>query len=476
MLHLKFKRLLSPFYDSEKQTQNVFRRFIAGEKEIPVNSGNIKKNFSYSESNKITNSYYGQNNEESQLTSTNYDEYISGSIKYVNIKHAHKTIPFRQGVELNTFIKGGNGWQASGVDIYDSEIGQLKESFINDLFFNESEKNDFVYIDGFEEEFFDVSIEDNKIPFEIINKSGIIEPLAIRDTFIVLQQNIPIGWKISNLINGTLQSGNESIIDNSSNLIEISYNEFSPYKDSFEKFILIGEESILLNNNKLNESRIEKFSILGNDDYYFDNITSIAFSGLKYYNIHKHKSINLSIDHQIDYWGTGSLFQFPLSSSVYISTQTTGSGKTVIVTGSYGTGHITLLTGTLAGTNYPERFSFSINYNSAPGYINPEIGYAGYFSGTTLFPNKSGVYLVPDNTTYYNIPIVFTDHNFSINDPNQGYGLTIDVTIRKSFISEVKIHNYGNNYPIGEYRFGIAENSLFLGSQESTGIGILKIK
>ena len=86
------------------------------------------------------------------------------------------------------------------------------------------------------------------------------------------------------------------------------------------------------------------------------------------------------------------------------------------------------------------------------------------------------MYLVPDNTTYYNIPIVFTDHNFSINDPNQGYGLTIDVTIRKSFISEVKIHNYGNNYPIGEYRFGIAENSLFLGSQESTGIGILKIK
>lgn len=475
MLHLKYKKLITPFYDSEKQTHNVFRRLIFQEKEIPANSGNIKKNFSYMESTKVVDSYYSLDNEKTQLASPTYDEYLNGSIKYINIKHAAKSISFRQGVEINNFIKGNNGWQATGLDVYDHEIGQLTEQSTK-TFFNESEINEFVFVDGFGDEFFDVSIEDKKIPFEIINKSGIIEPLAIRDTYLEISQNIPSGWKLYNLIKGTLQTGEESIINNSSNEIKISYEKFLPYKDSFDKFVVVGHQKILLNNNKLNETIIEKFSILGNDDFYFENVTSIAYSGLKFFNLHKHQTMDICVDHQTQYWGTGLLFETPSSSIISIITETTGSGRTIIVTGSYGTGHITLENGSNLGSNYPDKFPFSIGYNTAPGYINPKIGYAGFFSGTDLFPNTSGIYLVPDETIYYNIPVVFTTHNLSTNDPNKGFGLTIDVIIRKSFISDVKINNYGTNYPIGEFRFGIATDSLFIGSNSSTGIGLLKVK
>lgn len=474
MLHIKYKKTLSPFSDSEKQTHNVFRRFLSQEKESPP--GNLIKSFSYKESTKVISSYYSLDNEKTQLSSKDYEEVIINNNKIINIKHSNKSIPFRQGVEINDFLKGFNGWQTSGVDVYDHEIGQLKEGSTKQNYFYEIEQNDYVYIDGLDDELFEVSSDVNKISFEIINKSGIIEPLAIRDTYVSFQENIPKSWDLYNTIKGTLQSGEENIKNNSSNQIKEYYNKFSPYEDLFDDYITIGNEKILLNNNVLNENPIEKYSILGNDDYYFDNIGTFAFSGLKFFEVHKNQNISVTVDHQTEYWGTPPLFDSPLSSSVFIITETTGSGRNVVVTGSYGTGHITIITGTLTGTNYPERFPFSIGYNTAPSYINPEIGYAGYFSGTNVFPNVSGLYQVPDGTKYYNIPVIFTDHNNSINDPNLGNGLTIDVIIEKSFISNVKIHNFGNNYPIGEFRYGIAANSLFSGSQESTGIGVIKIK
>lgn len=474
MLQLKYKKLLDPFIDSEKQVQNVFKRILIENQEIPA-SGSDVKIFTYMESKNVTNSYYSLDNEKTQLASPDYFEYNINNQNFIKIKHSQKTKNFRQGVELNNFIRGTHGWQASGIELYDSEIGQLNENSIKKYF--EESNNNQIFIDGFDDENFDVCIENsNGLSFDIINKSGIIEPLAIRDSYIKFQENIPLNFFIYNFIKGTIQSGENLIIENSSNQFDINYKEFSPYYDLFENYVLIGNEKLLLNNNTLNELNVEKVSILGNDDFYFENIGSIAFCGLKYFNIHKTSTIEISIDHQTEYWGHGDYFSSPLSSSVYIITETTGSGRNVNITG-YGTGHAQIYSGSNLGTNYPSgRFEFSIGYNTAPSYINPEIKYAGYYIGTALHPNISGVYLVPDETTYYNIPIIFTDHNNSIIDPSIGHGLTIDIIIRKSFIANVKINNFGNNYPKGEFRYGINENALFPGSQKSTGIGILKIK
>lgn len=449
MLNIKYKKNNLPFIDSEKKNQNML---------------------SYLETNKIKNSYYSLDNENTQLTSTDYYEYYVNDEKFINIKHSQKTKNFRQGIELNKFIGGNHGWQLSGVDLYDNDLGQLTPSSIKN-YFEESSENEVIYIDSYESEIFDISIYNN-LSFEIVNKSGIIEPLAIRDLYVAFQDNVPQSWKLFNTIKGTLQSGDNLIIENQSNQFDINYKNFKPYYDVFEKYTPIGG---LLNNNVLNENLSnEKISILGNDDFYFENITSIAYSGLKYFNIHKHQSIDINVDHQTEYWGNGLLFDDPLTSTINIITETTGSGRTVDITG-YLTGHAQITLNSI-GSNYPSRFEFSIGYNTAPSYINPEIKYAGYFIGNTLYQNISGKYEVSDGTTYYNIPVIFTDHNNSLNDPNLGNGLTIDVTIKKSFISNVRINNYGSNYPKGEFRYGIAANALFSGSEESTGIGILKIK
>ena len=453
MLNIKHKKISEPFIDSEKKNQNML---------------------SYLETNKIKNSYSSLENENFQLSSTDYYEYYENNQKIINIKHAQKTKNFRQGIELNKFIGGHHGWQLSGVDLYDNDLGQLTPNSIKN-YFEESSSNEVIFIDSYESEIFDISIYNN-LSFEIVNKSGIIEPLAVRDLYVAFQDNVPQSWKLFNTIKGTLQSGDNLTIENQSNQFDISYKSFTPYKDLFDAYTPVGG---LLNNNVLNQNLLnEKISILGNDDFYFENITSIAYSGLKYFNVHKHQNIEITVDHQIDYWGSGLLFDTPLNSTVNIITETTGSGRNVSITG-YLTGHAQITYNpptNSTGSNYPSRFEFSIGYNTAPAYINPEIAYAGYFTGSILHQNISGKYEVPDGTTYYNIPVIFTDHNNSLNDPNLGNGLTIDVTIKKSFISSVKINNYGNNYPKGEFRYGIAENALFSGSEESTGIGILKIK
>lgn len=461
MLNLKFKRVISPFIDSEIN-QNCFKRFINKE-------NNSKKNFSYTETTKITGSYYDIDNEKTQLSSVDYSEYLSGNTKKINIKHSNKSKNFRQGVEINQFLIGHNGFQAKGPDLYDEEIGQLEN-------YDDNQFNDYNV---------------KKIPFNIINKSGLIEPLSIRDS-LSLQENVPL--LIHNFIKGTLHSGDESVLtnysesfidkenicekqlfNNFSNSIDIKYKNFMPYDDSFDQYINIGNEKILLNNNVLNEKPIEKYSILGNDDYYFDNIGTFAFSGLKYSLLHKHQSIEINVDHQTEYWGEGLLFNTPLNSVVNITTTVAGSGRAVNITGNL-TGHAQITTNT-NGSGYPSgRFSFSIDYGVAPGYINPEIKYAGYFINTTLYQNISGKYEVPDGTKYYNIPVIFTSHNDGIDPNTVGHGLTIDIIIRKSFISEVKINNYGKNYPVGEFRYGIPLNALYPGSESSTGIGIIKIK
>lgn len=453
MLNIKYKKNIEPFIDSEKNKQSLIN---------------------YSETSRIKNSYYSIDNEKHQLSSPDYSEYYLNNQKIINIKHSQKTKNFRQGIELNKFIVGHHGWQLSGVELFDNDLGQLTPNSIKN-YFEEISDNEVLFVDSYESEIFDISIYSN-LSFEIINKSGIIEPLALRDLYVAFQDNVPKSWKLFNTIKGTLQSGDNLTTENQSNQFDINYKNFSPYKDFFDTYTPIGG---LLNNNILNENLLnEKISILGNDDFYFENATSIAFSGLKYFNIHKHQNIEITVDHQTDYWGSGLLFNTPLNSTVNIITETTGSGRNVNITG-YLTGHAQITYNPLinsTGSNYPNRFGFSIGYNTAPAYINPEIAYAGYFIGNTLYQNISGKYEVPDDTTYYNIPIIFTDHNNSQNDPNLGNGLTIDVTIKKSFISNVKINNYGNNYPKGEFRYGIAQNALFSGSEESTGIGILKIK
>ena len=133
MLHIKYKKTLSPFSDSEKQTRNVFRRLLSEEKEIQP--GNLLKSFSYKESTKVVSSYYSLDNEKTQLSSKDYEEVIINNNKIINIKHSNKSIPFRQGVEINDFLKGFNGWQTSGIDVYDHEIGQLKESSTKQNYF-----------------------------------------------------------------------------------------------------------------------------------------------------------------------------------------------------------------------------------------------------------------------------------------------------------------------------------------------------
>jgi predicted metal-dependent hydrolase len=91
MLHIKYKKTLSPFSDSEKQTHNVFRRFLSQEKESPP--GNLIKSFSYKESTKVISSYYSLDNEKTQLSSKDYEEVIVNNNKIINIKHSNKSIP-----------------------------------------------------------------------------------------------------------------------------------------------------------------------------------------------------------------------------------------------------------------------------------------------------------------------------------------------------------------------------------------------